>query len=109
MDDRIILAAASNYNQKFYFNEEFEQLPEEVQNTLKVICVSHTTDVGGVITIFFNEEDGRLIIEASADEEDILYDEIGSHLKVKEIMRLHQELFEGLETFFRVFYLGEDY
>ncbi|MBC7960727.1 MAG: hypothetical protein H7X94_12760, partial [Vallitaleaceae bacterium] len=71
------------------------------------ICVLHTADVGGIITISFDEE-GKLFIEVESDEEDILYDQIGSHLKVKAVQSSKKELWEALETYFRVFYLGEE-
>lgn len=103
----IVLCAASTYDKKFYINEEFNELPQHIKDELKIICVMHTADVGGIITIVF-DEDGTLIIQASADEEDVLYDEIGSHLKVKQLQVDRKELWEALETYFKVFYLGED-
>ena len=42
------------------------------------------------------------------EENDFAFDEIGSVLKVKELQQTKRELFESLELFFRVFYLGED-
>ena len=36
------------------------------------------------------------------EEDDILYDEIGSVLKVKQLQREKRELFESLETFYKV-------
>ncbi|PKM95141.1 MAG: hypothetical protein CVU84_07410 [Firmicutes bacterium HGW-Firmicutes-1] len=106
-DETIVLAAASTYDKKYYFNDEFNQLPQSIKDELKIVCVMHTADVGGVITISFDEE-GTLLIEASADEEDVLYDEIGSHLKVRKTQVDKKELWEALETYFKVFYLGEE-
>ena len=40
--------------------------------------------------------------------QDFAFDEIGSVLKIKELQRKKVELFESLELFFRVFYLGEE-
>lgn len=105
-DEKIVLAAASTYDKKYYFNDEFNDLPQRIKDELKITCVMHTADVGGIVTISF-DEDGTLLLEASADEEDILYDEIGSHLKIKEILKQKRELWESLETYFKVFYLGE--
>lgn len=106
-DEVVVLAAASTYDKKYYFNEDFDGLPKSIKDELKVICVLHTAEVGGIITISF-DEDGNLLIEASADEEDVLYDEIGSHLKVRALQSAKKELWEALETYFRVFYLGEE-
>ena len=38
----------------------------------------------------------------------MLYDDIGSVLKVKQLQRTKQELLEALELYFKVFYLGEE-
>ena len=38
---------------------------------------------------------------------DLLYDEIGSVLKVKQIQRERQELLEALELYYRIFILGK--
>ena len=40
-------------------------------------------------------------------DEDILFDEIGSALKVKQILRERAELFEALEMYYRVFIMGD--
>ena len=42
-----------------------------------------------------------------ADEGDLLYDEIGSALKIKDIQRTRQDLLESLELFYKVFFLGQ--
>ena len=105
-EDSIVLCAASAYTQKYYFNDEFAALPEQVQQELQILCVLFTEDVGGTVQLVF-DEDGNLSIQTEADEGDILYDEIGSVLKVKQLQREKRELFEALETYFRVFFLGE--
>ena len=42
------------------------------------------------------------------EENDFAFDEIGSVLKIKELQQKKRELFESLELFFKVFYLGEE-
>ena len=69
--ENVVLCAASAYEQKFYLNEDFADLPEGIT------------------------------------EEDILYDEIGSGLKIKQLQRERAELFESLEMYYRVFFLGD--
>ena len=71
------------------------------------MCVMYTEDVGGVLMVVFDEE-GRLELKVDREEEDFLFDEIGSVLKIKQIQQERRELFESLELFFRVFYLGEE-
>lgn len=101
----IALCAASNYTQKYFLNSDFDALPEQIKNELQILCVLFTEEVGGVIRLGFDEE-GTLEIRTEADEEDILYDEIGAALKIKQLQRDKKELFEALETYYRVFFLG---
>jgi hypothetical protein len=105
--DRVILCAGSAYNKKFWLNDDFKMLPEQIKQELKITCVLFTEDVGGVISLEF-EEDGTLVIKVDSDEADYLYDDIGSVLKVKQIQKEKAELLEALELYYKVFFLGED-
>lgn len=108
MDDkRIVLCGANAYDQKYYFNEQFNGIPDSIKDELRIICVLFTEEVGGIFTIVF-EEDGTLSFETNADENDIYYDEISSGLLVSEIRRKRQELLESLSLYYRVFVLKED-
>lgn len=109
----IILCASSAYEEKYYLNKQFEGLPAEVQDELKIMCVLHTAEVGGILTLAF-EEDGMLVFHTTADEGDLLFDEIGSGLKINEIRRSKTELLEALELYYKAFFLnkgrkGNDY
>ena len=106
--EEMVLCGASSYTKKYYFNEMFSSLPQGIQDELHIMCVLFTADVGGVLQIVFDEE-GRLQMRTQAEEDDILYDEIGSVLKIKQIQREKEELFESLEMFYRIFALGETY
>ena len=99
----VVLCAASAYAQKYYLNDDFASLPVDVKKELRIMCTLFTADVGGIITLFF-DEDGNLLIRTEADEGDLLYDEIGSAMKVKQLRREKAELFESLELFFRTFF-----
>lgn len=102
----IVLCAASAYDKKFYLNEAFQGLPQSVKDELKIMCVLFTEDVGGILELVYNEE-GELEFRTSADEGDYLYDEIGSVLKVKELQRTKQDLYESLQIFYKIIVLGE--
>lgn len=106
MNEELVLCAASAYEQKFYFNPEFDALPEEIKEELQVMCVLYTADVGGILMLTFSE-DGNLELKVDHAEDDFSFDEIGSVLKIKELQQTKRELFESLELFFKVFYLGE--
>lgn len=104
LDEDFVLCAASAYEKKFYLNDRFSSLPKAVKDELKIICVLHTAEVGGILTIVFDEE-GNLEFITEAREDDLLYDEIGSALKVKQLRETKRELWESLEQYFQVFYL----
>lgn len=107
MNEEIVLCAASAYEQKFYLNPEFESLPENIRQELQIMCVLYTEDVGGILMLVFDEE-GNLELKVDHEENDFFFDEIGSVLKIKELQQTKRELFESLELFFKVFYLGEE-
>lgn len=100
-EDGLVLCGASSYNKKFYFNEDFDLVPQQVKDELKIMCVLFTEEVGGTIQLIYDDE-GNLEIVVDKEEDDILYDEIGSVLKVKQLQREKKELFESLETFYKV-------
>ena len=60
--DNITLCGASAYEKKFYFNQDFNALPDHVKKELQIMCVLYTEDVGGILTLEF-DENGRSIGE----------------------------------------------
>lgn len=106
-DNRVVLCGANAYDMKYYFNEQFNGIPESIKNELHIICVLFTEEVGGIFTIVF-EEDGSVSMETNAEEDDIYYDEISSGLLIGEVRRKRQELFESLSLYYKVFVLKED-
>jgi len=104
---KIVLCGANAYEQKYYFNKDFDKLPDSVKDELHIICVLFTEEVGGIFTIAF-EEDGELVFETQAAPEDYLYDEIGSGLLVSKIRNTKQELLESLSLYYRFIVLHED-
>ena len=94
--DKVVLCGASAYEQKYYFNDDFASLPQSVQDELHIMCVLYTEEIGGVLTLEFDEE-GNL-----------QFHEIGSVLRIKDLRNKKRELLESLETYYRVFFLGEN-
>lgn len=105
--EEVVLCAANSYEQKYYLNPEFETLPETIKQELQIMCVLYTEDIGGVFMVVY-DEDGNLELRVDHEENDFGFDEIGSVLKIKQLQQTKTELFESLELFFKVFYLGED-
>ncbi len=104
---RVVLCGANAYEQKYYFNPLFKQIPESIKKELNIISVLFTQEAGGIFTIVF-EEDGSISIETNADEDDITYDEITAGLLVGEVRRKRQDLFEALGIYYRIYVLHEN-
>lgn len=107
MEKNIVLCASSAYEEKYYLNEDFMQMPESIKEELQIMCVLFTADVGGIFTLEF-DEDGQLLFQTEADEGDLLYDEIGSVLKIKQLQETKKELLESLELYYKAFFLNKD-
>ena len=105
--NKIVLCGASAYEQKYYFNQDFDALPQQVKDELQIICVMYTEEIGGVFTMEF-DEDGNLQFKTEALEADAMYDDIGSVLRIKKLQEEKRDLLESLEMYYRVFFLGED-
>ena len=113
----VVLCAASSYEQKYYLNEAFSGLPTDsilgqfvldiiFRQLMQVMCVLYTADVGGILTLQF-DEDGNLQFQVTSADDDFLFDEIGSVLKIKQYQAEKQELLEALELYYRIKILGE--
>ncbi|HIX58714.1 MAG TPA: hypothetical protein IAA45_03240 [Candidatus Blautia gallistercoris] len=106
--ENVVLCGANSYEQKYYFNPDFQALPESVKQELQIMCVLFTEEVGGILTLEFNEEN-ELEFKVEALEADAMFDEIGSALRIKKLRREKEELLRSLELYYRVFFLGEDF
>lgn len=105
--EKVVICGANSYEQKYYLNPLFDKIPDSIKDELKIICVLFTEEVGGIITIGF-DEDGELSITTQAADEDYYYDDIASGLLVSKIRATKQELLESLNLFYRAFVLKED-
>ncbi len=106
-NEKMVLCASNAYEKKYYLNDQFSNLPERVKQELQIMCVLFTEEVGGILILLY-EEDGTLQIVTEADEGDLLYDDIGCGLKVKQMQLDKRELLESLEMYYKVFVLGEE-
>ena len=101
--DNVVLCGASAYEQKYYFNKDFNSLPDHVKKELQIMCVLYTEEIGGIFTLEFDDQ-GDLQFKTEAAEADGFY----GALKIKQLRQEKQELLESLEMYYRVFFLGED-
>jgi len=106
-DENVVLCVSNAYEKKFYLNEEFNKLPADIKDELKIMCVLFTEEVGGILSLEF-EEDGTLIFKTKADEGDLLYDDIACGMFIKKLQYEKRTLLESIEMFYKVFFLNED-
>ena len=106
-EENITLCGASSYEKKYYFNEDFNALPDSVKDELHIMCVLYTEEIGGVLTLEFDQE-GNLEFRVEALEADAMFDDIGSALRIKQLRREKAELLNSLELYYKVFFLGEE-
>jgi len=94
----LTLCGANASNMKYYFNEElFGKLPSQIKDELKIMLVKYCSDVGGAITLTFNDDFDLLINTYEP------IDEIGSEVKVGQMRKENETLFSQLELFARTF------
>ena len=104
---RIVLCGANAYDKKYYYNKKFSKVPESIQEQLHIISVLFTEEIGGIFTVSFTPY-GELVMESTREEGDLLYDEIGALLMIKEIRKQKREMLEALEIYFKVTYLHQN-
>ncbi|MBR3436322.1 MAG: hypothetical protein IKG97_01070 [Lachnospiraceae bacterium] len=102
-----VLCGANSYNEKYYFNDKFANLPEAVKDELHVMCVLFTEECGGILTVEFLP-DGTLVLRTRADEYDFYYDEINAGLGIAKLRQEKKDLLEKLELYYRVLFLKEE-
>ena len=97
--ENVVLCGANSYEQKYYFNPDFAQLPESIRNELQMMCVTFTVEF---------DEKGNIKFTVRVDDGDYLFDEIESGLHISKFQREKEELMEQLELYYRVVFLKQD-
>ena len=67
----------------------------------------YTEEVGGIFTIAFTPF-GHIEFDTQHEEGDLLYDEIGARLLIKEIRRKKKDMLDALSIYFRVTFLHQN-
>ena len=103
----MVLCGVSAYEKKYYLNPNFSQLPRQVKEELKIMCVTYVEEIGGIFTVGYSE-DGTLLLQTQARDSDAMYDEVGSALRIKQLQEEKKEFFHSLELFYQVHLLAAD-
>lgn len=98
IEDENVICIANSYIMKYYINKMFESLPREVKDELKITLVGLAEEVGGIITLLF-DEDGQISFGINHEDEDYLFDDISAGLISKKILLDKKDLFEQIEVY----------
>jgi hypothetical protein len=99
-DEKVVLAYASQYAEKYYFNDDLGHLPEEVKKEVLVLLILLTEEAGGVAELRF-DEDGTAVVDSWCEEGDLGYDSVSAGLLIREIERDHADLLHSLEMWYQ--------
>ena len=97
-----ILISVSPYVQKYYINEEFTDLPEDIKETLRAKLAVIAEKTHAIITLGFNEN-GEIYLEYKY--EDLSYaDEIGVELRMKKFQKEEGELLKSIKVWYMIYH-----
>ncbi len=97
-----ILISVSPYVQKYYINEAFTDLPEDIKETLRAKLAVIAEKTHAIITLGFNEN-GEIYLEYKY--EDLSYaDEIGVELRMKKFQQEEGELLKSIKVWYMIYH-----
>lgn len=99
IENLIPIIVSNFYEKKYYLDKRLETLPTEVKNTLKILFVTYTEEVGGCAEVDFDNVNYELIFRTFCNDDDFTYDEIEAKYKLNRIERENQELFDKIALF----------
>ncbi len=95
-----ILCVSNSYLQKYYLARPYRSLPKEVRDELQIMCVLFTEEIGGILSVSFDQE-GNIHLTPFSSETDTGFDEIGCRLKLKQLLQEKRTLLQSLEDYYR--------
>lgn len=98
--EKVILGYVSQYQEKYYWNEDAGVLPDAVKKEILMNMIFITEEAGGVCELGINE-DGDVYIDSYCEEGDLGYDQVSGRLLVSEMERTKRELLSQLQTWYR--------
>ena len=95
--EKKLLITVSPYVQKYYINDEFKDLPEDIKETLRAKIAVIAEKANAIISLGFSE---NMEVYMEYKYEDLSYmDEIGMGLRFKKFQQEEKELLKSLKTF----------
>ena len=105
-NEKIILAAASIYTEKYFVSPDFEKIPKSVLDEIKNICIQLSARLHCVFCIGFYK-DGKVYFETITEDGDDKFSDTLAEEEISKLRTDEQELIKGLETWYKIFILKE--
>ena len=100
MDSKLTPIIVSNsYIKKYYIDPRLDTLPKEVKDTLKIVFVKLTEDVGGVLEVIYDNSSYEVFTRMTRNDDDIEFDEINANYRLSKLEKVHEKLFTDIATF----------
>lgn len=96
---KIVLAGASREKQKYFFERDFDALPQSIKDEIRNICVIMAERLGCTFLMSF-EETGDILFEIIKNEGDFDFDDIGAELEIKSLRSEKKELIRSLKLWY---------
>ncbi|MGL4346411.1 MAG: DUF6145 family protein [Cellulosilyticaceae bacterium] len=100
MEKKLVICV-SPYEHKYFFESEFQDIPQSIQADLIEAVAQIAEKVGGIISVGFYE-DGNIYIDQTA-QDDVFVDDIGSVLEVKRFQTEQKELLKSLKIWYMIY------
>lgn len=95
----IPIIVSNSYLKKYYLDNRLDSLPKEVKDTLKIIFVKYTEEVGGIVEVNFDKELYEISLKNYKNDDDFNYDEIEAIYKLNKIEKMYKEIFDDVAKF----------
>ncbi len=102
MIDKMVISAASAYNEKYFINPELTSLPKEILDQIQILVVTLAQKTGGIVQMGYTDQ-GDLFFETTHEEDDFDYDDINAKLEVKRVEENNKQLLNGLIAYYKLF------
>lgn len=100
--EKQVLISVSPYVQKYYINEQFKDLPENIKETLRAKLAVIAEKTHAIITLGFSE---NMEIYLEYKYEDVSYmDEIGTELRMKKFQQDETELLKSIKMWYMIYH-----
>ncbi len=100
--EKHVLISVSPYVQKYYINDLYEDLPQDIKETLRAKLGVIAEKTNAIISLGFYEN-GEIFMEQRYEDLSF-YDEIGAELRIKKFQKDEAELLKAVKMWYVVYH-----